>query len=513
MEISHTELFRGCEITDLGANKVYTGVASDSRAVKKGELFICHRGLHRDGRDYAGDALEAGAAAILADGIIDGIPTEKMLLTPDTRRAESFIWRNITAHPLDGMRVVAVTGTAGKTSIVYLLRHILASAGEQVGMISTIKSTAGNEEISLGPRGGSSVCDIAGAMTTPDPEYFFGAAKQMKDAGCTTLVYEASSQSLLYNKLAAVHNDIAVFTNLSPEHLDCHGNMESYFEAKLSLMNISDRAVVNADDRWMARICERCPDHDIVRCSLDSARHADVYGVNYKSHGEGGIEYLLISDDAVFKLRSPMIGIPSAYNTLEAAATALMLGVDPTVIRDSLRDFGGAEGRMVKVGTGSRSLDEAGDITVFIDYAHTPESMRAMLSSATEISDNLTVLFGCGGDRDRTKRAECARIAQAYARRVIITSDNPRSEPPMRIIDDILEGIDKSKNYTVIPERRIAVEYAVLSAKRGETVILCGKGHEKYEIDADGKHPYDEYEAVADALRRRFSDNGETAGD
>ncbi len=184
-----------------------------------------------------------------------------------------------------------------------------------------------------------------------------------------------------------------------------------------------------------------------------------------------------------------------------------MLGVDPMVIRDSVRDFKGADGRMLRVGTGSRSLDEMCDITVFVDYAHTPESLRALLASAAEMSYKITVLFGCGGDRDRTKRAESARVAQQYARKVIITNDNPRTEPPLRIIEDILAGIDGTKKYTVIPDRRDAVEYAILSAEEGEIILLCGKGHEKYEILSDGKHPYDEYETASAALRKRLGED------
>ena len=508
---THGELFRGCEISGLSDGK-YSGAASDSRRVREGELFICHRGLHRDGRRYAGEALERGAAAVLTDEPIDGIPAEKILITPDTRLAESFIRRNLAGDPAKGMRTVAVTGTAGKTSVVYLLRHILSAAGRKVGIVSTIKTLSGNEEITLGDGGGSSVPDIAGAMTTPDPEYFFGAVRKMADDGCDTLIYEASSQGLLYKKTAAVHNDIAVFTNLSPEHLDAHGSMEKYFGAKASLMQTSDRAVINADDGWISRLYRMYPGKKITRCSMNSGTEADVYGVNYKSYAADGIGFFFVSEDAAFRVRTPLIGVTSAYNMLESAAAAVMLGADPLTVRDSLRVYGGADGRMMRVSTGSRPLDKKSDITVFIDYAHTPEAMRSLLISAAEIADRITVLFGCGGDRDRSKRAETARIAQAYADRVIITSDNPRSEDPDKIIGDILEGVDRGKNHAVIRDRREAVEYAVLTAEAGEMILLCGKGHEKYEILSDGKHPYDEYRTASDAIRRRITGAGKNDG-
>lgn len=505
--ISQKKLFYGCKITGVADGMFFSGISSDSRRVREGELFICHRGLHRDGRQYARSALDKGAAAILTDSPIDGIPAEKIFITDDTRFAESILWSNFLGRPAERMTVVAVTGTAGKTSIVYMLRQIMAAAGHKVGIITTVRTLSGERELSLGEHGGSSVSDLAGAMTTPDPEYFFGAVREMADDGCDTLIYEASSQGILYKKNAAVRNDIAIFTNLSPEHLDCHGTMEEYFSAKAQLMKTSSSAVINADDEWMARLYAMYPDKKIVRCSMTSSAEAEIYGVNYKSHGADGIEYMLLSDDAVFRMRTPMIGITSAYNTLEASTAALMLGVDAVTVRDALKDYGGADGRMMKVGTGSRSLDNARDITVFIDYAHTPESLRALLKSARDISGNVTVLFGCGGDRDRSKRAEMAKVASEYADRIIITSDNPRSEDRMKIIDEVLVGLDKNKNHTVIPDRREAVEYTIESAREGEMILLCGKGHEKYEILSDGKHPFDEYAIASEALKKRIERN------
>ena len=507
VEISGDRLFEGCEITGL-TDAYYTGVSSDSRRIKNGNLFICHRGLHRDGAEFAAEAIARGASRVLAERPIDGIPPEKTLITADTRLSEAFIWRNLFGDPAKNMKTVAVTGTAGKTSVVFLLRHIMSAAGAKVGMISTVKTLAGDEEISLGESGGSSVSDIFGAMTTPDPEYFFSSVAKMAEKGCDTLIYEASSQGILYKKTAAVHNDIAVYTNLSPEHLDCHGDMENYFAAKAELMKTSDCAVINADDGFISRIHDMYPSKKVMRCTVNSGTKAEAYAADFKSHAADGIEYLFISDDAVFRVRSPMIGMTAVYNTLEAALTALLLGADPMTVRDSLRFYGGADGRMTRVLTGSRSLDSRLDITVFIDYAHTPEALRALLISAREIARRTTVLFGCGGDRDRSKRPEMARIAQEYADRVIVTSDNPRSEDPMKIIDEILEGADGGTKPEVIPDRREAIAYAIETAESGEAVLLCGKGHEKYEILADGKHSFDEYETARKALEKRSAETG-----
>lgn len=503
MMISQDKLFDECLIYGISDGMMFSGISSDSRRTKSGELFICHRGLHRDGRKYAHDALDKGAKAVLSETSIDGIPAEKLFLTDDTRYAESVLWNNFTSRAADGMTVVAVTGTAGKTSVVYLLRDILSSVGHKVGVITTVKTMSGDREISLGESGGSSVSDIAGAMTTPDPEYFFKAIREMADDGCDTLIYEASSQGILYRKNAALTNDIAVYTNLSPEHLDCHGTMEEYFAAKAELMKKSRRAVINVDDEWIGKLCELYPEKEIVRCSMDSGALADVYGVNYKSRGKDGSEYMYVSDNAVFRLETQLIGKFSAYNTLEAATVSLILGADPLTVRNTLRDSRGADGRMTRVSSGSRSLDGKCDISVYIDYAHTPESMRSLLSSVRETCKRITAVFGCGGDRDKTKRALMGTVASMYADHIIITSDNPRNEDRMKIIDDILVGVNKEKKYTVIPDRREAVEYAISVAESGETVILCGKGHEKYEILSDGKHPFDEYEIASEALKKR----------
>ena len=220
-------LFDGIELPAGDITEIY----SDSRRVTHGSLFCCIKGTRHDGHDYAAEALSRGAAFILAEHPIDSVPEDRLLLTPSVRKAESRLWYNLTGHATDGMTKVAVTGTAGKTSVVFLLASILRSAGWRVGMLTTVRAEANGVRISLGENGGSSVSDIPGAMTTPDPEYFFTAARQMKEMGCEAFLYEASSESLALHKTSAITPDIAIFTNLSREHLDSHGTMENYFAA------------------------------------------------------------------------------------------------------------------------------------------------------------------------------------------------------------------------------------------------------------------------------------------
>jgi len=504
---------------DFGEGEI-RAIRSDSRRACPGCLFVCLKGTRRDGHDAAAEALAAGAAYILGERPVPGVPEEKMLLTPDTRLAESLLWNNFTGRPADGMLKIAVTGTAGKTTVTLLLSEILRAAGRKTGVVTTVRCEAGGVPVDLGDNGGSSVSDIPGAMTTPDPEYFFTAARAMRDAGCGAFLYEASSQSLALKKTAAVVPDIAVFTNLSPEHLDFHRTMEDYFHAKASLMKGVPRAVINGDDRWLARLPSMFPETDTILCSAGDERSAgmrrtagkrrgDVTARRIRSLGPEGMEYLFFSGRAAFRVRTPMPGRYSVYNTMLASAAALLTGADPAVVRDAVAGFRGADGRLIRV----RVRDGAEKPAVFIDYAHTPDAMEAVLTAVREFSPGrLTVVFGCGGDRDRSKRPLMAQIAERLADETVVTSDNPRSEDPDAIFRDILSGFRGSGPCAVIPDRARAIRYAVGSAPRDGTVLLLGKGHEKYEITADGREPFDEEAVAAEALERYGSSSRETSG-
>lgn len=479
------------------------GISSDSRKTRQGDLFICQSGYRYDGHEFAADAVQNGAAYVLTDRFLEEIPSEKQIVTPDTRLAESLAWNNFLSRPADGMLKIAVTGTAGKTTTAYALRHIFRCAGRRVGIISTVKTLAEDNEIPMGENGGSSVSDLSGAMTTPDPEYFFGAVSEMKKIGCDTLIYEASSQSLELKKTSAIVPDIALFTNISPEHLDCHGNMENYFAAKCMLFENVKKAVINLDDTMISRLPMLFPNCDFIRCSADPSMVADsdVCALRYQSHGADGIEYVFFSENAVFRMKSPMIGKFNVYNTLLASVAAISAGVDPTVVKDAVESFRGVDGRMMRL----RFPNDDYRPAVYIDYAHTAKSLENALSALREITKGrLRVLFGCGGDRDREKRAEMAKAAQRTADYVIITSDNPRGENPDDIINDILSGVDKTKPYIVIADRRAAIRYALNTSAENDVLLLAGKGHEKYEITSDGKHPFDETEIVMAAVRDKY---------
>lgn len=519
------ELLDGVEITGRLPGEIpdgeITGISTDSRAVKEGDLFICIRGGREDGHLFAGEAEKRGAAYILAEKTPDISDKSKLILTGDTHRASSEVWYSFYGRPAESMTKVAVTGTAGKTSTVFILRELLAAAGHRVGVITTIKSMSVGRELELGENGGSSVSGVCGAMTTPDPEFFWQAAAEMKKDGCDTLIYEASSQSILRKSVSAVTPDLCVYTNLSEEHMDAHGTMENYFAAKASLLCGVKKAVVNIDDGWFCNLPRLFSDCDFIKVSAHPERvgDCDVCALRYRGLGEDGIEYVYFSDKAVFRVVSPHIGFHSVYNTMEAAAAAISLGADPMSVQETLAGMDGIDGRMYRVryranpnrGNSKLSADDVLP-SVFIDYAHTPKALESACRALYEIKKSkksadirLRVLFGCGGDRDKTKRPLMAQAAQKYADSVIITSDNPRSENPDEIIDDILSGIDRTKPYTVIPDRRAAIKYALNTSGAGDIVLLAGKGHEKYEITRDGMRPFDEEKITTEAFDEIFS--------
>ncbi len=495
-----SELFAELLSEGLKEDFEVSGVSSDSRRIEKGDLFICLSGSRRDGHDFVGEAMARGAAYVLADHPVKDVPEKSLLITHDTRRAEAFIRYRMAGCPTKGMKSVSITGTAGKTSVILLLAHILRRAKKNVGVISTVGCYSMDRLLTLGDRGGSSVSDLCGAMTTPDPEYFFSACAQMKRDGCEYVLYEASSQALHQHKLDPVTNHVGIFTNLSREHLDCHGNMENYFSVKAGMLDRCEKAVINIDDPYMRRLCNRGPSVPKILCSAEAARVAlsDACALRIRSTNDG-MEYVYFSEKAVFRVRLPLMGRHAVINSIEAAAAAMALGVDPMTVKEGMESFEGVDGRMKRL-----TLPGEEGPTVYIDYAHTPSSLASALETLRERTvGKLAVLFGCGGDRDRTKRPHMGAVAQQYADYVILTSDNPRTEDPEAILSEILSGMDRAKPYTVIQNRAEAIEYALNRFGSGDTVLLAGKGHEKYEITRDGIHPFDEEELAKQAAGNR----------
>ncbi len=497
-------LLSGIETVSVFADTAHgiSNIVSDSRLAGKDSLFICLSGTRRDGHRFIADAMARGAyAAVIRAGesIPDGVP---YIAVQDTRLAAAQIWNNRYGDPTRGMRVIAVTGTNGKTSVSYMLRAILKEAGYKTGMIGTVSCESLDRVIDLG--GGGELSDTPAAMTTPDPQYLYGAAAQMRDDGVEVLILEASSHALDQRKLDAMHIDLAVFTNLSEEHLDYHGTLERYLAAKARLFALAPIGIVNAGDPYAKELEKLAPTCRFIRCGTDAedAPDMDAAAMRIRMHGAEGISYIYYAKTVVFRVRVPVPGHFTVENTLLAITAARNLSVDPVTVQDALASFGGVAGRMQRV-----DLPGA-PFTLFIDYAHTPAALETLLRTVRDVrrrGQKITLLFGCGGDRDPGKRPVMGRIASSLADFVILTADNSRSENPASILKDILRGVNRERPHTVIPDRREAIGYAIRQARVGEILIFAGKGHETYEITADGKFPFDEAEIARAAWTARQS--------
>ena len=451
-----------------------TGVVNDSRQVKPGDVFVCIRGAQSDGHRYAAAAAAQGAVAIVCE---EDVGFENQILVPDTHLAYSRMASNFYGNPEKKLRLVGVTGTKGKTTVTSLIKRILTQSGQKVGLIGTIQNEIGEQVIHA-------------ENTTPDAMELESLYARMVEAGCTFCVMEVSSHALDQQRIGDSHYETAVFTNLSHEHLDYHRDMEDYFEAKAKLFAICDSAVINRDDEYGRRLLERHP--EAMTFSLEE--EADLTAKEIVCHAES-VDFLLCAGGVESRVHFGMPGRFSVRNALAAAGACLQLGVSLNTIISALSSTSGVRGRIETIPTGR-------DFTVITDYAHSPDSLENVLSSLKEtVKGRLVALFGCGGDRDRTKRPLMAAAAARHADALIITSDNPRTEDPQAIIDEILPGLEGfSVPYTVIVNRREAIFHAVRTAQPGDTIVLAGKGHEDYQIIGHEKFHFDEREVVAEAL-------------
>ncbi len=457
-----------------------TGISDDSRALTPGSLFVAVRGSVRDGHDFLAAAADAGAGvAIVEDASRSALPA---IVVRDGRRAAAVAAAAFYGNPASGMRLIGVTGTNGKTTTVGMLRHLFDTPQARSASIGTLGTLVGSEGI---PFGGAE-----GSLTTPGPIELQRTLRALADAGVGTVAMEVSSHSLDQRRAEGVQFAAAVFTNLTRDHLDYHGTMEAYFAAKASLVALlapNGVAVVNADDRaWDAlpSVSRR------VTFGMTNAR-ADVRAgeIRFDSHGSA---WQLITPAGSAQVHLPLIGDFNVANALGAAATAYALGLNAAAIAERLGTQPQVPGRLEIIG---------GHPTVLRDYAHTPDALeRALMALRPFTPGELIVMFGAGGDRDRGKRPLMAKIADRLADRVIITSDNPRTEDPDAILDEIAAAMPKGR-YERIEDRRAAIERAIAMANPDrDVVLLAGKGHEDYQVRGTTKYPFDEKEIVGEIL-------------
>ncbi|MBQ8289180.1 MAG: UDP-N-acetylmuramoyl-L-alanyl-D-glutamate--2,6-diaminopimelate ligase [Clostridia bacterium] len=481
------ELLSGAEVSSYNGTEelVIAGVTGDSRKVKPGYVFLCIAGTNADGHSYIGKAAESGAVAAIVEYIPKDCPIP-CIVCPDTRLAASFVFSNWFGRPQESMKMIGITGTNGKTSTTYMLRSIFEAAGKNVSVIGTIQITWAGKSVDMG-------------MTTPDPERLFGTLAEMRDDGVEYVFMEVSSHSLCLGRVAPIHYTASAYTNLTPEHLDFHKTMEEYAAAKELLFTKSDLGVFCTDDDFVKAAAEK----KLCKTYTASTKHdADYSAKDIAYESMDGVTYTLVTPDGrELRVTCPIAGRFTVNNTLGAIVLSLLLGIDETTVLSAIATMGGVPGRIERVTPPSLPF------SVVIDYAHTPDALEnvidALLHSRKE-GQKLTVLFGCGGDRDKTKRPVMGEIATRLADHTIITSDNSRSEDPDAIIQDILAGVHPEKSHIVIVDRRDAIAHAVANAEEGEIILIAGKGHENYEIKKDGKHPFSEKEEVAKAVQKRF---------
>ncbi len=471
------ELLDGIAETKLGNIEIST-VTDDTRKVIEDCIFVCVKGGSFDGHTAAAEMLEKGAAAVVCEHDL-GLG-DKQIITDNSRKFYGQLCAAWFGHPEKKLKMIGVTGTNGKTTITNVIKHILMSTGHKTGLVGTIQNEIGDEVFHTN-------------NTTPMTFEFMSLLDQMVKAGCEYVVMEVSSFGLVQNRIATSWFDIAVFTNLTQDHLDYHKDMEDYYQAKKMLFNICDYALCNIDDEYGKRLfgeikCEKA--------GFSVKQNADCYADGIKIRSTGSSFWFCYGDKShLVKARMP--GLFNVSNLTAAIAVCLKAGLPVDDIISAVENYNGVKGRCEIIPTGR-------DFTVICDYAHTPDAIENILRSVKEYTEGrLICLFGCGGNRDAAKRPKMAVAAAKYADRLIVTSDNPRNEEPEAIINDILAGLsDSSVPYDVVIDRREAIYYALKIAEKGDIIVLAGKGHEDYQILAGMEHiHFDEREIVAEGLK------------
>jgi len=478
-----------------GPKSEITGeLCQDSRQVSDGDVFIAVKGMRTDGHNYINQALKAGASAIICERIPDDISTAKaqLIKVEDTKKILPELAQTYYNEPAKELIITGITGTNGKTTVTTLVYQILQNLGIPAALLGTVYQYIGDQKISS-------------RLTTSDPVSLAKSMRNMVDTGAEHLVMEVSSHALDQGRVAGIPFRCAGFTNLTHDHLDYHGSMEAYADAKKILFDNLDAeavAIINADDSYASHMIKNCnariinfgfgADETDVPCEIISQ---NIFGTKIK-----------VGDT---RLQTSLVGRFNAYNAVQAYLTVKNLGYAPDAVASALAHANGAEGRLERV-----ALDQSTpQPLIVVDYAHTPDALYNVLSTLKELKgdDNkLYVVFGAGGDRDRSKRPKMAEIAEKLADRVILTSDNPRFEEPEDIIEGIKEGFSNEENITVLVDRKEAIRAAVKSAQPDDIIAVTGKGHETYQEIKGKRIDFDDRKIARQALEERFNQNAKT---
>jgi len=452
-------------------------VTCDSRAVDAGDVFVCINGVSVDGHKFADKAVEHGASVIVCER---DLGYSNQIVVENTRKVYALLCGKYFGEPSKKIKLVGVTGTNGKTSTCMLLKHILESNGYKVGLIGTVQNMVGDSV-------------LPAKNTTPDAFELHSLFSLMVMAGCDYVVMEVSSHAIDQDRVYGLHFESAVFTNLTQDHLDYHKTMENYLDVKKRLFSMCNSAVVNLDDEYSKDIISVCKCKTVTYST--KRNDSSFSGKNIKQKVDG-VDFEMVGDGVIGRAKIKTPGLFSVYNAMAASVCAIELGIPFSNVLNSLLTAPKVKGRAEVVPTGK-------DFSVVIDYAHTPDGLKNILSVMNEVKEGrLITVFGCGGDRDKDKRPKMGLIASKYSDMIIVTSDNPRSEDPIQIINDIVEGIKETFTpYEVIENRETAIQYAITHAQKGDIILLAGKGHETYQILSNTTIHLDEREIVADVLK------------
>lgn len=476
----------------VGGRRV-SGVVHDSRAASSGGVFVAVKGHKADGTIFVEQAASRGAVAVVSEAPAPAGVTLPWIQTPDARLSLAELASLYYSRPSEQLKVVGVTGTNGKTTCTYLLAAIFEAADEPCGRIGTVSFKVAGEERDA-------------SHTTPEASELQRLLREMVDRGDRACAMEVSSHALVLQRVAYMKFRAALFTNLTRDHLDFHGDMQHYFEAKRGLFEMlppGAPAIVNIDDPRGAELARTLP--TVVTYAIDQP--ADVRPVDVQASLDG-LMFTVESPWGRISVRSPLVGRPNVYNILGAVAVAGALKLPNDAIEAGLAQLSGVPGRFQMVSTA------ADDVRVVVDYAHTDDALKNLLETARPLaSGRLITVFGCGGDRDTSKRSLMGAVAARLSDLVVVTSDNPRSEDPERIIEDIKRGIVPRREpgaparattpCIAIVDRRLAIEHAIKNAKPGDLVLVAGKGHEKYQIIGERTLPFDDVDVSRAALLRR----------
>lgn len=452
-------------------------ITSDSRVVEAEFVFVCIKGGMADGHDYAKTAINNGASYVIVE---HDVGCEHQIVVKDSRHAYAIMCSNLCGNPSDKMKLIGITGTNGKTTITYLIKQILESAGKKVGLIGTIQNIIGDVV-------------LPAKFTTPDPKDLHNLFKRMLNAGCEYVVMEVSSMALDQERVGGCHFETAVFTNLTQDHLDYHHTMENYYRCKRKLFDMCDRAVICIDDDYGKRLSSEIKCNQITISMNDN--EAD-YTAHEIKNSVDGCRFALVGNGVIGRVSFSMPGKFSVSNALLAAGVAISSGIEFDQTIDSLNKCSGVKGRMEIIPCNK-------GFTIIRDFAHGPDALKNLLETVNECANGRVItLFGCAGRRDRDKRPQMGKIVAEHSDFIIFTADNPREEPMAQIADDTIPSIQEVGTPLYFePDRYKAIRYALNMCQQGDVLVLAGKGHEEYQVLEYGTIYFDEKVIVNNLLK------------